>query len=659
MNTHRRAATAIAALMLSFALFVIPARADWSSPVDISPSVSGQPDATGDGDSAGLPDGGFVYVWGRPNTDETTDVVSRVSYPDGTLSPINTIAEGSVSGPAGDQTTIDAVGPTVDAGADGTIRVGWSFMDEVCDPGCASRYRTATATLGPDGKVLSTEILQSTVAGDGDYVSPMSISVADDGHSLMAWRFNDSSESTRQIRYAIAAPGGDPVVKSDLPTSPASSALESPKVAAAAGGGGLIAYNRAAPIYRIEAFMVGPDGAPTEPRTIAQAGQLNTLSIQPVIDARGVGTVVFWAYEASDPSYVALRQLDADGDLIGSEPTLISDDVASRPATLAPQGAATSLDRVVVVFSQAYDETGITGLFSRVVQAGGAVGQISPVAKPEGVYAYAGSVAISPKQDGSVLYVAAPDGPGKVEIQVRPLGSSLAPVGPLSVVGEQLADSTIYPTNVAYSRNGDASALWADYLEDEFTKAGYRAAYLDDAGPAVEIDVPARTVVGETVNLSATAVDRSRPVSFVWNFGDGASADTASASHVYVAEGVRSVTLTATDAEGHETEVEAEITVDAKVVPPVIRPNTRIKGKPAKRTRKRVATFRFVSSLPGSRFQCRLDGKRWAACKSPKKLKRLKPGRHVFRVRADKNGIADKTPATYRWTVKKTKKRGR
>ena len=69
---------------------------------------------------------------------------------------------------------------------------------------------------------------------------------------------------------------------------------------------------------------------------------------------------------------------------------------------------------------------------------------------------------------------------------------------------------------------------------------------------------------------------------------------------------------------------------------------------------KRTATFRFASSEPGSTFVCKLDTRKSGPCTSPKLYKQLKPGRHVFRVRArDRAGNVDATPAVKRFTIKK------
>lgn len=85
---------------------------------------------------------------------------------------------------------------------------------------------------------------------------------------------------------------------------------------------------------------------------------------------------------------------------------------------------------------------------------------------------------------------------------------------------------------------------------------------------------------------------------------------------------------------------------------PLPAPKTKITAKPAKRTTAKTATFRFTSSQSGSFFECKVDKAKWKSCTSPLKLKKLKPGRHVLKVRATYEKT-DKSPAVFRWTVKK------
>ena len=68
---------------------------------------------------------------------------------------------------------------------------------------------------------------------------------------------------------------------------------------------------------------------------------------------------------------------------------------------------------------------------------------------------------------------------------------------------------------------------------------------------------------------------------------------------------------------------------------------------------KRRATFRFASGESGSKFLCKLDKKKYKPCTSPKTYKKLKPGKHVFRVKArDRAGNVDRTPTVKRFRIK-------
>ena len=69
---------------------------------------------------------------------------------------------------------------------------------------------------------------------------------------------------------------------------------------------------------------------------------------------------------------------------------------------------------------------------------------------------------------------------------------------------------------------------------------------------------------------------------------------------------------------------------------------------------KRRATFRFASGERGSKSLCKLDKKKYKPCTSPKTYKKLKPGKHVFRVKArDRSGNVDRTPLVKRFRIKR------
>lgn len=79
-------------------------------------------------------------------------------------------------------------------------------------------------------------------------------------------------------------------------------------------------------------------------------------------------------------------------------------------------------------------------------------------------------------------------------------------------------------------------------------------------------------------------------------------------------------------------------------------PATSLRKHPPKSTRSRVATFAFGADVSAG-FSCKLDGKPKAACRSPKTYKKLKPGRHSFKVWATAGILTDPTPAKFSWKI--------
>ncbi|HEU4738900.1 MAG TPA: right-handed parallel beta-helix repeat-containing protein [Solirubrobacterales bacterium] len=74
-----------------------------------------------------------------------------------------------------------------------------------------------------------------------------------------------------------------------------------------------------------------------------------------------------------------------------------------------------------------------------------------------------------------------------------------------------------------------------------------------------------------------------------------------------------------------------------------IAPTAKITKGPKAKSTSTTAKFKFKSNEGGSKFQCKLDKGKFKNCKSPKTYKKLKVGKHVFKVRAiDKAGNVGK-----------------
>ncbi len=85
-------------------------------------------------------------------------------------------------------------------------------------------------------------------------------------------------------------------------------------------------------------------------------------------------------------------------------------------------------------------------------------------------------------------------------------------------------------------------------------------------------------------------------------------------------------------------------------------PQTKLRRHPAKLLRvapgkRKLVSFRFSASEPGTHFRCKLDAKPYASCHSPRAYK-VGPGRHAFRLFAiDAAGNRDRTPALFKFKV--------
>ncbi|MGH2751446.1 MAG: Ig-like domain-containing protein [Actinomycetota bacterium] len=104
-------------------------------------------------------------------------------------------------------------------------------------------------------------------------------------------------------------------------------------------------------------------------------------------------------------------------------------------------------------------------------------------------------------------------------------------------------------------------------------------------------------------------------------------------------------------------------TVDVTVTPSgdTEPPNTKItkgpKGKVKKKNARKVK-FKFTSTEPNSTFECKMDNKPWKPCESPKVYKKLKLGKHIFKVRAtDEAGNTDPTPAKRKFKIVRNQRR--
>lgn len=91
--------------------------------------------------------------------------------------------------------------------------------------------------------------------------------------------------------------------------------------------------------------------------------------------------------------------------------------------------------------------------------------------------------------------------------------------------------------------------------------------------------------------------------------------------------------------------------------PPPVTPDTSIATTVISQ-QARSAKFFSSSTVAGSSFQCKLDKGEFKPCSSPRAYKHLKPGRHVFRVRAvGPTGLLDESAAVGRFAIAEPQRR--
>ena len=91
--------------------------------------------------------------------------------------------------------------------------------------------------------------------------------------------------------------------------------------------------------------------------------------------------------------------------------------------------------------------------------------------------------------------------------------------------------------------------------------------------------------------------------------------------------------------------------------PDTVVPETKVVQRALKH-RIGLAKFRFTSTVAGSSFRCKLDKGPFKPCKSPKTYRRLKPGRHIFKVKAiSPSGMADPKAWVGRFRIAKSPQR--
>jgi glucose/arabinose dehydrogenase len=175
----------------------------------------------------------------------------------------------------------------------------------------------------------------------------------------------------------------------------------------------------------------------------------------------------------------------------------------------------------------------------------------------------------------------------------------------------------------------------------------------------------------EPPGIALTAADLNRPSPFQLTVVEGtkvgltAPPEAQIGGDSYVFQGwsdggtrVHSVladaaaTYTAVYSSPSRPQPEAGTESEEKPPPAAVGAGPTLTAHPRARTAASGARFAFAGPEPGLTYVCKLDAKPYAACRSPRSYRRLRPGWHVFRVAvAGPAGALASAPSVFRWRV--------
>jgi hypothetical protein len=646
---------ALLALLTLFAvaLLALPGLASasaWTSPFSVSGKTTYETSA--EGGNVVIDDAGnATYVWGQ-DVAGSEQILAQVHLADGTVGQVEEVTDPSQPGePSYPQVGIDG---------EGHVLVAWVRTEERCPFYCEFAYHLEAVRLDSLGAPIGEPIaFAETQFGEELSIEGIDLAVAPDGTAALATSIFDRNTEKAQAAAWKLDPGSEAPV--DISPEFEGNITDGVEIGIGANDDIFASWARYEGTNYNEQVVEGAflsEAEAAQPIVLSEGLEVASSSGgMPSVAADGTATVVFNSQFLSSPQRVFAAVVAPDGSVTG--PTPVSPESAGYPSAGAG-GIATLSDGSVLV---AWEDQGQVWI-SKVSPAG-AVGAPQKVEESgEADYPVLGTNGTGA---GFVVFQDWSEG-GTEErgIAARRLGAGGALEGQVEILeaSSDELNQELYPEGVAVAADGDAAAAWETQTEEgSFYEWRYEinGAIYDATPPLVSMFAPAKALVGQETVFAADATDRN-PVTYAWDFGGGATATGPVAQHTFAAPGTYKVSVTATDSAGNSATKEASVEVveaagaGAGANRTVLLPDTFILKAPPKKSRKRTAVLSFVASVATDRFECAIDQNGWKPCRSPLRLKKLKPGKHWVAVRAfDPAGYVDPTPATLRFTVLKGK----
>jgi hypothetical protein len=171
------------------------------------------------------------------------------------------------------------------------------------------------------------------------------------------------------------------------------------------------------------------------------------------------------------------------------------------------------------------------------------------------------SIALDSHGDATALWITQSGTRYLVRSARRPAGAGWTAPETVSGEGFEADDARL-----AIDADGDALAVWQGKIAATTTT---EAAEFDGAGPQLRSPaIPATGAVGAALDFSVTPVDVFSTVGAIqWDFGDGATASAARATHAYSHPGTYAVSVEATDSLGNVSRATGTVTIPAPAAP--------------------------------------------------------------------------------------------
>jgi len=519
------------ALLLSVALFTLTSAAPvdaaptWLAPVDVSDPGQNAVSVQVAVDSQGT----VIAVWQRFNG--THQIVQAAARPAGVATfgaPQNLTDIGQ-----------NASSPHVVVDDQGNATAVWRRSN-----GTHTIVQAATRPAGATSFGSSQDL-----SAPGQHAFAPQVAVDVQGNVTAVWhRFNGANT----IVQTATRPAGAPAFGSPQNLSAVGEDAGYADIVVNDDGRAIVVWERSNGTHTIvqAATRLADAASFGAPQDLSVPGQ-NADAAQVAVDGQGNATAV-WERSNGTHTIVQAASRPAGASLFDSPQDLSG----IGQSAAVPQVVADAQGKVTAAWHRS---DGTHDVVQSATRPMGAAAFDPPLNLSDvGQDAFSVQLAVESKGDTTAIWERFNGAEYVIQAAMRPAGAALfgAPQD-LSAAGQDAGSAQL-----AVGAQGDPTTVWARSNGSNYI---VQAVVLDATGPLLrEVHIPATGVTGQSLDFSVAPADRWSAVgSTVWQFGDGATAATSSASHRYDAPGTYTVVVTSSDSAGNATSATGTVAVAA------------------------------------------------------------------------------------------------